>query len=445
MNNLLLAKTEKILGNSGGKIFNNLYKLLNSYEEPLEKVTFAYIERYRKPLLVSPKIRFNYTLSQINEIFKGYSEYSQDNIRNLYLLALSICGIKVDDELALSFINAPKEESYRYLRVIATVDNKPITMRVVPNSWGGKDSILTTNFHLKGTDIYLEDKKICTITSWCNLCSINNIAYVSKNLYGENILCVNPLQFCNQGCKFCLRTQKMYSKNRTDELINLRADQLCRYIISELPEVNYQTLNEFYISTGRFRDSKHLLNYLESLYINLKEISCNQFDPVSKEHQWFKVSTHLLDTEEAMIQAQKCGVKKYLYPIEIVCDKKRKKYMASQGVPNNKGDVMFSEIITILDTASKVFGKENIEPVLIIGIDTYEDTMSALLQLKNKGYKTISYNVYRAYYEEQLNLYNMSLEEIVDVTEFIKRNFNQGYKQVVDMNNKCVQKSYISI
>ncbi len=106
---------------------------------------------------------------------------------------------------------------------------------------------------------------------------------------------------------------------------------------------------------------------------------------------------------------------------------------------------MFSEIITILDTASKVFGKENIEPVLIIGIDTYEDTMSALLQLKNKGYKTISYNVYRAYYEEQLNLYNMSLEEIVDVTEFIKRNFNQGYKQVVDMNNKCVQKSYISI
>ena len=35
MNNLLLAKTEKILGNSGGKIFNNLYKLLNSYEEPI--------------------------------------------------------------------------------------------------------------------------------------------------------------------------------------------------------------------------------------------------------------------------------------------------------------------------------------------------------------------------------------------------------------------------
>lgn len=444
-NSNLIYKTEKILQTKKGKNFENLYKLLSQSTPRSSDLTFEYIESYPQPKLENQKIRFNYTLSELNQIANNYEDFSEENILDFYLLALSICGIKIKDSKALSFINAPSEKSNRYLRVIATINNKPFTMRVVPNRWGDETSPLTTNFYLKGSSIYLGEQKLCTITSWCNLCSINNIAYISKNIHNENILCVNPIQFCNQECKFCLRTQEIYSSNKTDELIYLKSDQLCRYIQSELPDINYSTLNEFYISTGRFSTTKSLLNYLKNLQLNLKKISNNTFDPTRIKNQWIKVSTHLLDTTDAMNEAYSYGVKKYLYPIEIVCDKKRKQYMTSKNLKNNKGDVSFKEIISILDAASKVFGKENIEPVLIIGIDSYEDTLNALHVLKQEGYTTLSYNIYRAYYEEQLNLYNMSFEEIIDITNFIKNNFNQGYKQIVDMNNKYVKKSYIPV
>ncbi len=112
---------------------------------------------------------------------------------------------------------------------------------------------------------------------------------------------------------------------------------------------------------------------------------------------------------------------------------------------DNKGDVSFEGILGILSQASNVFGIDKIEPVLIIGLDTYQDTMRGLRALKNGGYEILTHTVFRAYTEDQLQYYSMDLGEIVDVLAYIKNNFGFGYSQVVDLQNKSVKKSYIEV
>jgi hypothetical protein len=439
-NQLISNKARFIIGTDNGKDFENMYKVLSHRQTGYEKVTFDDIESFDKPTVDLSHIRFNYTYADLEKIALQYHD-----IPDFFVFASSVCGVKIDDEFALSLIGAPEEKTDRYLRAIITIDDKPFTMRVVPDGWGDSKSRLSTNFHIKGTSLFLEDIEIGQITSYCNLCSINNIAYISKNLQDKNVLCVNPLQSCYQGCKFCLRTQEVYSKGKKTELLNLSPEQLCRYLCSELPDIQFENLNEFYISTGRFRDTNHVLDYLRGLQKSIFEQYGSKFDPIRRQDQWFKVSTHLLNTLDSMKEAQSLGVKKYLYPIEIVSDMKRKFFMHRSGLMENKGEVSFEEVISVLDLASSVFGKTNIEPVLIIGIDTHMDTMKALRILKSEGYRMISYNVFRAYYEGQLQYYHMDFGEIVDVVAFIDSNFSSGYSQIVDLNNKSVRKSYIGL
>ena len=228
-------------------------------------------------------------------------------------------------------------------------------------------------------------------------------------------------------------------------LIYLTPEQMCRFLISELPDIEFGSLNEIYISTGRFTTKKDLLRYLKTFNLEVSKIWGEKFDPSRNQNQWFKVSTHLLDTCEAMAEAKQYGVKKYLYPIEIVSNSKRKSYMTHPRMRDNKGDVSFEEILGILNQASNVFGKDKVEPVLIIGLDTYQDTMRGLKALKTAGHGILTHTIFRAYTEEQLQYYSMDLEEIVDVLAYIKNNFGFGYSQVVDLQNESVKKSYIEV
>lgn len=434
------SRAKYILGNSSNRKIANLCKALNQNKDGYGVATFEDINQFEYPKVIASQMRFNYSLTELRSLAEICE--SKDDF---YIYASSICGVEIDDDFALRYVGVPEEKTNRFLRAIITINDRPFTMRVVPKSWQKNNSIFATNFHIRGNVLSLESQELGTITSYCKLCSINNIAYISKNLNSENVLCINPLQYCGQACKFCLRTQEIYSNNKKNTLINLDPAQMCRFLISELPNIDFGSLNEIYISTGRFRTKKDLLRYLKTFFLEVSKIWGEKFDPSRNQNQWIKVSTHLLDTCEAMSEAKQYGVKKYLYPIEMVSSSKRKAFMTHPSMRENKGEISFEEILGILDQASGVYGKDKIEPVLIIGLDTYQDTMRGLEALKNEGYETLTHTIFRAYTEEQLQYYSMDLEEIVDVLAYIKNNFGFGYSQVVDLQNESVKKSYIEV
>ena len=434
------SRAKYILGSSSNRKIADLSKALNQNIDGYGVATFEDINQFEEPKVKASQMRFNYSLPELQSL-ANRSENSDD----FYIFASSICGVEIDDDFALQYVGVPEEKTNRFLRAIITINDRPFTMRVVPNCWQKKNSIFATNFHIRGNVLFLESQELGRITSYCKLCSINNSAYIAKNLNKENVLCINPLQYCGQACKFCLRTQDIYSRKKKNTLINLDPAQMCRFLISELPDIEFGSLNEIYISTGRFTTKKDLLRFLKTFKNEVSNIWGDKFDPARNQNQWFKVSSHLLDTYEAMAEAKQYGVKKYLYPIEIISNSKRKAYMTHPSMRDNKGDVSFEGILGILSQASNVFGIDKIEPVLIIGLDTYQDTMRGLRALKNGGYEILTHTVFRAYTEDQLQYYSMDLGEIVDVLAYIKNNFGFGYSQVVDLQNKSVKKSYIEV
>jgi hypothetical protein len=96
----------------------------------------------------------------------------------------------------------------------------------------------------------------------------------------------------------------------------------------------------------------------------------------------------------------------------------------------------------ILEKASNIFGKENIEPVIVIGLDTYEDTINNVRRLKNEGYTLLTRNIFRIYDNDQFDIYKMNLEEIIAANEEINILFPLGYKQVVDLNDNKINMNY---
>lgn len=109
-------------------------------------------------------------------------------------------------------------------------------------------------------------------------------------------------------------------------------------------------MNEMVILTARFSNKDTLLKYLKDIYYGVIDISRGKFNPMRYENQRIKVSTHLLDDADSMLEAKSYGVKRYIYPVEIFNDALRTRYMTSQYYKQgtNKGDVCISKVDKVL-------------------------------------------------------------------------------------------------
>ena len=209
-----------------------------------------------------------------------------------------------------------------------------------------------------------------------------------------------------------------------------------------MPDIDYASIKEITTLTARFPTTDQLIEYLEGLYKGIMSLSGGRFDPVRNPAQRFKISTHLLRSKEDMLRAQKLGVNRYIYPLEIFDAERRKRYMTSNLHAESKGDSSFEEVLSVLETASSVFGRENVEVVVLVGIDTYDDTLNGINRLHSLGYRIVTYNAFRVYDHDQIDMYQMTLEEIVDAISYIEELFTGGFKQVVNFGNRHAGRLY---
>jgi hypothetical protein len=449
MNISIIEKKAKfIMGeNANERSISNMIKHIEGKSKIIYKfgIDADTIEKYEKVDLKSKSLKFNYGLSEIYEFTKKYTKNESKDLEEILLIALIVCGIRIRDDEALKNVRKASS-SYkafeRYLRVRGIINKKRLTVRIVPEKWGGYDSPISTRFGLNRKDIYIENKKIGKLSGLSTSVTTKNLAYITKSILNEYILNINPNQICMQDCKFCFKGYHHMTPECKSSLIYLSPKQMCRYLQIEFSHIDFENISEIAILTSRFANVKQLLDYVRGFLSEMKIMTSGKFDPLKNKHQRIKISTHLLNSEDTMLEAKKIGIKRYIYPIEAFNSDVRKNLMTNSKLIENKGDVTFDDIMKILEKASNIFGKENIEPVIVIGLDTYEDTINNVRRLKNEGYTLLTRNIFRIYDNDQFDIYKMNLEEIIAANEEINILFPLGYKQVVDLNDNKINMNY---
>ena len=405
-------------------------------KSPIGNVTKEEVNHFDEPQNLQENIRFNYTFCELKKIAElyGFNE-SKEKFNTFLLQAIQYCGIRIGDEAALQYVKTisgfPKK--FRYFRIAGLWGTTRLTIRIVPDQWTGR---FTSNFVLKGSEMWIDDYFIGELKAIFTGSSLYNLAYVTENQNSEKILSINPLQKCEQNCQFCFKGSRAMLSSFRDTLINLKADEMLRFLQVEYPELDYSELTELVVLTARFRDTDQLISYISEIYRGICKISNGGFDPLTHSNQRIKVSTHLLSDLDSMKRIFQVGVRRYIYPIEIFSNKLRRKYMVSPFYEkgSNKGDVSIEEIYKSLNIATSIFGIENIEPVIILGIDTYKNTKKGITTLKSIGLKLLTHNTFRVYDSDQMEMYHMSFEELVDIQQFLLDNFEANFSQKITSN-----------
>ena len=391
--------------------------------------TYEQTEEYDEPYLHG-SVRFDYSLDELEEIAGKYGLNSNKNqFRSFVLQAVQYCGVRIGDEEAMRYVKTISgfETGFRYYRIAGLLGTTRFTVRVVPSHWTGRAS---TNFVLQGSKIWIEDFLVGELGAVFTGSSIYNLSYITENQKEEMVLSINPFQKCAQHCKFCFKGTRAMLPTLRDSLINLSAEEIVRLLEVEYPELDYSGLTELVLLTARFGTLNQLLLYLEKLYKGIKIISKGAFDPNVHDGKRIKISTHLISTIEDMKKVEKFGVRRYIYPVEIFNDTLRQKYMSSQFYRdgNNKGDISIDRVYKSLSDAKQVFGEE-VEPVVILGIDNFDDTINGIAYLKKIGMSMLTHNIFRVYDSDQMEMYHMSLEEIIETQILISQNFESPFRQ----------------
>lgn len=254
------------------------------------------------------------------------------------------------------------------------------------------------------------------------------------------------------------------------ELINFTPREIARYLQDAFPDIDFLKVTEIAFITGVFPNDAYLLTYVKTFLDEMKLISGGRFDPRTHSHQRMKVSSHLLRDEETMKAGRALGIKRFTYTVELVDNMRRALIMdiakrggrgphpvlcppvlpaqnwtlqqanADSSVVTEdrtrvivKGSATFERVMSILETACRVFGQNEVEPVLIIGLDTYDDTMRCVRRLHAEGYKMLTRALFNAYDPDQVPLYRMTLPDAIAATEWINAHFSSGYRQVLDL------------
>ncbi|MCF0136628.1 MAG: hypothetical protein HUJ69_09440 [Lachnospiraceae bacterium] len=398
-----------------------------------ECITFDEINDYSPPKELHGGVRFNYTLNELKAIARvlGVSN-SEEKIRHFLFQAMLYCGVKIGDEEALKYVKRISgfPDGFRYYRIAGLVDTNRFTVRVVPDTWQGKAE---TRFTLRGSQLWIDDFCIGEITAVFTASSLYNLAYVTENQNNEIILSLNPHQICTQNCKFCFKGSRAMLPEFSKTLINLSASEMIRFLEVEYADLDYEKLTEVVILTARFGNTSNVLSFLRDIYNGLKRVSGGKFDPSINPWQRLKISTHLITTQEAMEAAYSHGVRRFVFPIEVFSNIRREQIMSSgyYSVSNNKGEMKTEEVLSCLKLAGEVFGLENIEPVVILGLDSFEETIEGLELLKKLGITMLTHNIFRVYDSDQIELYQMSLEEVIRVQIYAGELFGTTFKQII--------------
>lgn len=371
------------------------------------------------------------------------------------------------------------EPGKRFPRVTGSVHRKRLSLRVAPNrAWGGEEAPYWTPFVMTaagGKRITLGEYEVARVPFVFFGDSIHTIAYLAKRGDGQYAITANPLQNCSHDCAFCCRGYSNMEVSYKRQLINLTPREMARYLRVVFPQIDFGLVREIAFITGVFPNDDYLLSYIDEFLVEMKVVSEGRFDPRENSHQWMKVSSHLLRTEHAMRTAKELGIKRFTYTVELVDPYQRSlqmnlanprravhvdafrplQWMPAEGKPviprparaqdntkrlqtTVKGSATFEEVMAILDTAGRIFGQHQVEPVLILGLDTYDETMAALRRLHAEKFRMLTRSLYNAYDADQIPLYRMNLEEVIAVSEFARKHFVSGHRQVVDENDSYV-------
>lgn len=396
-------------------------------------VTHEMIESFAVPKGLDDNVRFDYSFEELKAIAAEFGLVeTQDQFKEFLIFALLFCGIRIGNDEALEYVKTISgfAPGFRFYRVSGLFGTSRITVRVVPNHWKGR---FTSHFVLRSSTIWIDNYKLGELKAIFTDSSIFNLSYITENQEGEIVLSVNPFQKCAQHCRFCFKGTRAMLTSLNEKLVNLSAEEIVRYVEVEYPNYDFSKIIEIVVLTARFGSLNQLMLFMERFYKEIVRVSNGLFDPNKNDWQRIKVSTHLLTTREAMEQVYNFGVRRYIYPIEIFNDALRQTYMTSLYYQkgNNKGDASIDEVYTCLTEAKKVYGADNVEPVVILGIDTFEDTFRGLQNLKRNGINLLTYNVFRVYDSDQLEMYHMSLKDILWLQHFISENFKSSFRQKI--------------
>lgn len=139
------SRAKYILGSSSNRKIADLSKALNQNIDGYGVATFEDINQFEEPKVKASQMRFNYSLPELQSL-ANRSENSDD----FYIFASSICGVEIDDDFAFQYVGVPEEKTNRFLRAIITINDRPFTMRVVPNCWKKEKLDIRYQFSYKG-------------------------------------------------------------------------------------------------------------------------------------------------------------------------------------------------------------------------------------------------------------------------------------------------------
>jgi len=354
--------------------------------------------------------------------------------------------MKIDDNIInWAAIDHGYESQTRLPRVTLPIDNKRLSVRVTPDAWEGThDTPFTlrrgdSGAHLLATDSKGEQIEIAHPAHRYITESVQTMAYLREQRDGTINFTINPLQRCPQKCEFCCRAYHDMTMERKKELINLSPDEMARYLKAKFPKTAWEDVSGITVVTGDFQSDQAILEYMEGFVGAMDEVTEGRWNPVTHERQDLAVSTHLIETREAMEKAEALGMKRFIYTAEMADDDRREEVMyVSKTAKNNeanKGHIPFTGALGVLETAVDVFGADAVEPVLVIGLDPLEKTKQSLDKLKELKIRRVSRALLNIYNMNQFSLMRSGFEDAVEGMQYAKDLFGSPHSRVVTGDN----------
>jgi len=416
-----------------------LLPLLDPAAKRPESVSREEMEAFPEPEITVPEVRFDYSYQELTVLAQEITQATPDDVRRVVRYGLIWSGMRVqDDALSWTSIDHGYKEGTRLPRVVLPVDDKRLSIRTVPNGWRG---VHDTPFTLRrgesgGMRLTADGVEIARPIVRHKTESVQTLAYIAGQEDGSVNITANPLQRCPQACEFCCRGYHDMTNERKKELVNLSPEEMARALMTQFSEKvkNWGEISGITFSTGDFRDEPHLLEYVEKFVAAMGTVTGGEWNPQKNEHQYISVLTHILKSRAGLEQARSLGMKRFIHTVEMTDAARREQVMHLnrkdfESTPRNKGYTTFEGILGVLGNAVEVFEPQNVEAILVVGLDPLERTRSAMDQLKEIGITRVGRALINIYNMNQFALVPASFEDAVGGMEYAKRLFASPHRK----------------
>lgn len=352
-----------------------------------------------------------------------------------------VAGATVDASATPHFRTKPDlrpEDSLFHARM--RFDGKRVVARAVPDEWARGNPKLGTPFHVtkEGEDLVLykrnaqgalevlgKSEETGVLGSTC----LKVIAYNSSGdtQIKDTSITANPIQYCPLRCTFCRRqydtvdeVRKNGEQTDSTRLVNIPPSVMADHLLQRYGSVDWASRMQVSFVTGTFRDFDTMHQYVDAFGKRMREITGGGFDPAHNAMQNIHLSTHLARTTDDMRRLYDAGVHSVQDTIEIVNDDVRKDVMrkakAGDGRLRAKGELTFDDCLQAVEAGVQVMGENGYYASLVLGLDTYEDTVRGMNALRDAGLTRLDPSTYQPFEKSGLKLFRMSAEDIVRST-----------------------------